>query len=557
MKPIIVNMNEMSDSTEVYESRPNPFFVYFIYLILALLVITVAWMCLSEIDIVVKANGMFRSEEAAIEVSSGIGGEVMECNITEGQYVEEGDVLFVINTESIENTIEDTKLLLADVEQRINILSAYDQYLKGTKDALDSYGENKYYAEFAGRKQLLELNTQNTGVDIETQKVQYQKELENVFGQISQYEVQIAKLRMAEKCVKNRVNNFDVSESYYESIVSSYISNYNLTASSYDTQMAEYQKQIEALEKQLAEAQKMATEEIQPATDATISTTEESQTITEGVVSVTGESQSAIDVVDTESIKQQITALEENITKTTNGKVATLENLELQQIATLEQQIETINNNLNSLSSNQALIQAQLDVLNGKNNGKTTEVNKLTEQQNVATELLNYEAKKTEYENTLKQYDLESGNAKIVAKSSGYIYLNQELKEGSFISQGTNICQILPESSSKYYAEVYVENADIGKLQEGQEVKFEIVAYPSSEYGYFTGVIDSISKDIKVEQNSGSAYYLIKVRCDNTTVTNKDGKTSTIMNGMACQAKVVVDEENVLRYLLEKVDLLD
>lgn len=557
MKPIIVNMNEMSDSTEVYESRPNPFFVYFIYVILALLVVAVVWMCFSKIDIVVKANGMFRSEEAAIEVSSGISGEVIECNITEGQYVEEGAVLFVINAESIETTIEDTKLLLADVEQRIDILSAYDRYLKGTKDALDSYGENKYYAEFAGRKQLLELNNQNTGADIETQKAQYQKELENVSGQISQYETQIAKLRLAEECVKNRINNFDVSESYYESIVSSYISNYNLTASQYDTQIAEYQKQIEELEKQLAETQKVATEEAQSAIEGAVSATEESQPMTEGVVSATEESQSVTNVVDIESMKQQIAVLEENITKTTNEKVATLENLELQQIATLEQQIETINNNLNSLRSNQASIQANLDILNGKNNGKTSEINKLTEQQNVAAELLNYEAKKTEYENTLKQYDLESGNAKIVATSSGYIYLNQELKEGSFISQGTNICQIFPESSSKYYAEVYVENADIGKLEEGQEVKFEIAAYPSSEYGYFTGVIDSISKDIKVDQNSGSAYYLIKVSCDNTTVTNKDGKKGTIMNGMACQAKVVVDEENVLRYLLEKVDLLD
>ena len=31
MKPIIVDMKDMSDSTEVYNSRPNPFFVYFIY----------------------------------------------------------------------------------------------------------------------------------------------------------------------------------------------------------------------------------------------------------------------------------------------------------------------------------------------------------------------------------------------------------------------------------------------------------------------------------------------------------------------------------------------
>ena len=101
-----------------------------------------------------------------------------------------------------------------------------------------------------------------------------------------------------------------------------------------------------------------------------------------------------------------------------------------------------------------------------------------------------------------------------------------------------------------------MENSDIAKLEEGQKVKFEIAAFPSSEYGYFTGTVESISKDIRVDQASGSAYYLVKAACDETTVQNKDGKTCSIMNGMTCQAKVVIDEENVLRYVLQKIDLI-
>lgn len=37
----------------------------------------------------------------------------------------------------------------------------------------------------------------------------------------------------------------------------------------------------------------------------------------------------------------------------------------------------------------------------------------------------------------------------------------------------------------------------------------------------------------------------------------KDGEEATLMNGMACQAKIVVDEKKVLTYLLEKIDLMD
>ena len=38
MKPIIVDMKDMSDSTEVYESKSNRFLVYTIYLILFMLI---------------------------------------------------------------------------------------------------------------------------------------------------------------------------------------------------------------------------------------------------------------------------------------------------------------------------------------------------------------------------------------------------------------------------------------------------------------------------------------------------------------------------------------
>ncbi|NMB96517.1 MAG: HlyD family efflux transporter periplasmic adaptor subunit [Clostridiaceae bacterium] len=131
------------------------------------------------------------------------------------------------------------------------------------------------------------------------------------------------------------------------------------------------------------------------------------------------------------------------------------------------------------------------------------------------------------------------------------------MKTGSFVQEGTAIGTIYPEAESKYYAEVYVENTDIAKIKEGQEVKFEIGAYPSSEYGYFEGIIENIAKDISVDQSTGNAYYVVRVKCENMTLKGKDGEDATLMNGMACQAKIVIDEENVLTYLLEKIDLID
>lgn len=521
MKPIIVDMKDITDSVEVYESRVNPVLVYVIYVLALLLVAAFGWMYFSRIDIVVKSNGMFRSNEDNIDVSVAISGEVYDCNIEEGQYVEKGDILFAIDVESLEETIKNYKELSVDVLERIEMLKAYDNYLSGDTNALEMHMSNRYYDEIVSRKELLELTIQNTDTEFSTQKEQYQSEVKSLKVQIDEYKSQISKLHKAEECVKNRNNSFDISESYYESIISSYITNYNITASQYDRQIDEYEKTKDDLEEQL----KILPEE-------------------ENIMTV-------------ENINHQIADIEDAIINLADEKKSALKNLELQQIAALEKQIDAVNSTLISVEKSLSSVQSQINILDNSERKITSEVSILTEKQNVATELTNYYAKKTDYDNALKQYILECRNGNIVAENSGYIYMMQEIKEGSYVTQGTTVCQILPESTGRYYAEIYVENSDIAKIEEGQDVKLEISAYPSSEYGYFTGVIESVSKDIKVDQLSGSAYYLVKVKCNQTTVVNNEGKTGNIMNGMACQAKIIVDEENVLSYLLKKMDFVD
>ena len=105
MKPIIVDMKDMSDSTEVYNSRPNPFFVYFIYLLLGMLIVALCWMYFSKIDISVKSNGIFRSDGDIVDISNGVTGKVEKCNFSEGQYVNKGDILLTLSVDSINESI--------------------------------------------------------------------------------------------------------------------------------------------------------------------------------------------------------------------------------------------------------------------------------------------------------------------------------------------------------------------------------------------------------------------------------------------------------------------
>ena len=640
MKPIIMEMKDMRESVEVYESRPNPVFVYFIYLLLILLLVALGWMYFSTMDVVVKSSGRFRNRKQPVEISSSVSGKVIKSNLKEGQYVAEGEVLVTIEAESLEVTIGIQEEALQDTKERLEILKAYDWYLKGKGDVLSSYEENAYYQEFLGKKQLLELGSHATQEERERQKKQTKKELENIRQLMAQYETQISKLKTTQEGIKNRSNPFSSEDSYYQSIINSYISGYNLMASQYDAKIQQQITLIQEAEKQIAqleqnqkelveqgsrieqeeslrkelEASEKKENEVQPPKESMVESvsgqpqvekkeegvaeegtelmpdtaaelgkegmaTENDQveedrikqpeevppeTNTASPVEEGGvverlariEAQKEENRIAIESLNQQMGEYYQTSNQLKQEKENSLRNLELQQITSLEQQIDTLSRTLQSTKTNEVSLQAQLETLQENSLEEKTEIDFLTEQQKVAEEILSYETKQKEEENALKQYDLENGHATIRATQAGYLSLQQELKVGSYLTQGSTIGQILPEDSKDFYAEIYVENADVARLKEGQKVMFEIEAYPSREYGTITGTLESVSKDSKLDQASGSAYYLAKVSCNDTTLMNEKGESGEIISGMTCQAKIIVGEKSVLQFLLEKLEFM-
>lgn len=510
MKPIIVDMKDMNDSTEVYESRPNRFLVYTIYLILIILAAAVLWMALFKMDIAVKSDGTFKGGSAVYEISSGVTGSVKETHIENGQYVKEGDVLYVLSIEGLPDTILRYQNELEAAEGRLEILSAYEKSLGGDKTELEALSGNAYYEEFINRRELLYANVNLNKGDTAGQAALYQENVDSITGTIAEYNEKIGKLNAVKQCIMSRNNTFGQNEGIYYSMVSSYLASYSYTSLQYDNQINECGDQIKQAE-----------------------------------------------APDAETLKKQKEALAAARDSVQKEKSQALTNLELQQITAIEQQISGYNDTILSLETNLASARSQLDMVNNADNEAKETAAILTEKGNIAAEILTYEDKAKECEAYLKSYDIQNDNCVIKADVSGYFYVSQELKTGSFVQEGDAVGKIYPEAESKYYAEIYVENTDIAKIKEGQEVKFKIAAYPSSEYGYFEGTVENIAKDISVDQSTGHSYYLVKVMCDNMTLKGKDGEEAALMNGMACQAKIVIGQKNVLTYLLERIDLLD
>lgn len=87
MKPIIMDLKDISDSREVYDSKPHPFLTWFILLVTMILISGVLWSYFFHIDIVLKANGIVNAKEDIQENISLISGTIERCEVKDNDFV--------------------------------------------------------------------------------------------------------------------------------------------------------------------------------------------------------------------------------------------------------------------------------------------------------------------------------------------------------------------------------------------------------------------------------------------------------------------------------------
>ncbi|MDO5018781.1 MAG: HlyD family efflux transporter periplasmic adaptor subunit [Lagierella massiliensis] len=512
MKPIIIDMKDMTDSSEVYDSKANPWLSYFIYIVLGILIIGFLWAYFFKIDIVVKGNGILKINNQSSIVSTDIEGRIDLLKISDGDHVKKGDVLLKINSSQIEDSLEELKEQLVETSQRVEMLKAYDEFLSGNTTSFDNKENNPYYGEFISRRKLIDLNNQNLEDNIDERASSAKAELANINNQISQVNNQINRIDTAISSIGNNKNSVSKSDHYYFTLVETYLVNHKIVKDRYDRQIDELNEEKNNLNLILEEKEN-----------------------------------------NLEDISLRNTEIDAKISQLLEDKNMELSSLKTQQIMTLNQEKNSINNSKNTLESNKNMLESQVAILKESNSENSAKINIETEKQNVSKELLSYEEKKKELKSRTEQYETQNGKTSILATKDGYISFLSELKEGSYISQGQGIFNILPDIFEDYEVEVLVENSDIGKVNENQTIKFEIPAYPSREYGFITSKITSISKETKVDENTGKSYYIVKSIIEEDNVD----KRIKLNNEMFSQARIIVDEKRVLTYLLEKINLWD
>lgn len=96
MRYVIQDLQEITDSREMLESRSYKFGFILNCIIFALIVTALTWSYFSEKEIVVKATGMVRPYGEIMKISNKTSGIISEVKFKDGDKIKDGDLIYTI-----------------------------------------------------------------------------------------------------------------------------------------------------------------------------------------------------------------------------------------------------------------------------------------------------------------------------------------------------------------------------------------------------------------------------------------------------------------------------
>ncbi len=118
---------------------------------------------------------------------------------------------------------------------------------------------------------------------------------------------------------------------------------------------------------------------------------------------------------------------------------------------------------------------------------------------------------------------------------------------GGAITAAQKLLIIVPESES-IEVEAFLENKDIGFVNEGQSAEIKVDAYPFTKFGTLNGQVRTISKDAVAQKDLGWSF-VTHVSLDQTAF-KLDDKTLPVLPGMSVQVEIKTGRRKLIDFLL-------
>lgn len=155
------------------------------------------------------------------------------------------------------------------------------------------------------------------------------------------------------------------------------------------------------------------------------------------------------------------------------------------------------------------------------------------------------------YAGTIDQISAHEKNYFITAPISGSIMNFIGIQKGTFLNDSQIVGEISAQDS--LLVETYVAPKDIGLIQKGQNVNFQIDAYNYNQWGMITGTVTDIDQNITLQDN-GNSFFKVWCKLDKNYLTLKNGYKGDIKKGMTLTSRFIINRRSLWNLLYDKVD---
>lgn len=441
----------LPEALEIVERPAAPLGNIIIWLVFVLLFAFILWACTGKMDEVATARGQVTVDEGVQEVQAAGTGIVTEVKVKEGDTVKRGDVLYCMDKEIEQKSINYSEGEIGLLELRIELLN---DLLDG-KD-IKGYRDKNYNAE----------------------------QIEIIEAMISMNETDKLSLEEYELAVQAARNQYDLAGN-------------NLDNSQNKTDYLKEQKEFQNQSDQLGSTLEIELEILQDSYKYTAAEAEKYKKLYEaGAKSKTewkekvNEAESLKKQIDIKKIDIQNEALsQKGESKSISYQIEESKNESQNQKGTVEERKQNYESAVKNLESAKS-----------KRNEKLYEM-----KQQYLGELKQYDVQIAEQ---YSQYE----NKDIVAFYDGVVKSLEVDKEGAVVTATQVVAEIIPDSNAML-VQAEVLNSDIGYVEIGQEVDIKVDTYDYQKYGKLSGTVAYISPDT-VENEQMQKVYKVEVVLD-------------------------------------------
>jgi hemolysin D len=118
---------------------------------------------------------------------------------------------------------------------------------------------------------------------------------------------------------------------------------------------------------------------------------------------------------------------------------------------------------------------------------------------------------------------------------------------GGVVPAAQPLMQIVPNQHD-LEMEAFLENKDVGFVQDGQKAEVKIDAFEYTKYGTIAGRVSHVSRDA-IQDDKRGLIYSVRVTIDSATIA-VDGRRATLEPGMSGSVEILTGDRRIIEYVL-------